>query len=207
MATFLLLVPLFALQAPADPEPESWPWDAVFEWEIKYWEWLGEGGEKANDIPKQIPKNAQMVAGVRLYEKFGRRAYACVDVGNEGRLRVALDPQDLVRSLGLLTTVRVAIFRPLPQNGASHGWMHLTGCEVATKKWKFGEPMVVGGTSYRAGGMKRSFHAFTLTIRKREQDRKGLIKGYFEDQSSPEYQDELKRLQTLPGGSAGSPGK
>lgn len=86
--TFFLLAPLVALQASAAPEPEFWPWDTVFEWEVNYWEWLGDEGGKTD----QIPQNAQMIVGVKLYEKFGRQAYARADVGKEATLRVALVP-------------------------------------------------------------------------------------------------------------------
>ncbi len=203
MLTFCLLVPLIGLQACAEPEPESWPWDTVFEWEVNYWEWLGDERGKTD----RIPKNAQMIVGVKLYEKFGHHAYARVDVGKEATLRVALVPYDMDRSLGLLTKVQVGIFRPQPQNGSRSGWRHKTGYDVATKNWKFGERIVFGGMALPGGGKKQAYHAFSLTIRKCEQDKKGLIKDYFENPSSPEHEDEVRRLQTLPQGGAGRPDK
>ncbi len=148
-----------------------------------------------------------MIVGIKIYEEFGKRAYARVDVGKEATLRVALVPQDMDRRFGLITKVRAGIFRPLPQNGSSSGWIHLSEGEVTTKTLKFGERIVFGGTSSRAGGKKRSFHAFTLTVRPCKQNLKGLIKDYFENPSSPEHEDEVRRLQTLPQGSAGRPDK
>ena len=127
--------------------------------------------------------------------------------GEGGNASGGLGPYDMDRRLGLLTRVSAGIFRPRPQNGSSTGWIHSNGCQVATKNCKFGEPVVVGGTSFRAGGKKRSCHAFTLTIRQCKQEKKGLIKDYFENPSSPEHEDEVRRLQTLPQGGAGRPDK
>jgi hypothetical protein len=203
MLTSLLLVPLLALQVHAEPEPEFWPWDTVFEWEVNYWEWLGdEGGEL-----DKIPKNAQMIVGVKLYEKFGRQAYACADVGREATLRVALVPKGIRREEGLVTEVDIAICRPQPQNGATHGFVSLDRHSVYTSSWKFGERFFLGGGSFSAGGKKRAWHAFTLTIRECKQDKKGLIKDYFVNRSSPDYQHDRKRLQTDPVRRAGAPGK
>jgi hypothetical protein len=194
MLTVFLVVPLLAFQAPVDQEPEQWPWDAVLEWDIKYWEWQGDEGAKDG----QIPKNARMTARLKLYERFGHQAYSRVDVGNEATLRVALCPRDVDRRLGLETFVRVAVLRPQPQNGAHTGWSHITSTQVFTKDLKFGERVVFGGTSFRAGEKKRAFHAFTLTIQKCERDKKGLIRDYFDNDGSPERVEESKQIENAP---------
>jgi hypothetical protein len=109
-------------------------------------------------------------------------------------------------SLGFRTGVGVAVVRPQPHNGASHGWIDKCGTTVDTKSLKFAERRVFGGTSFRADEKKRACHAFSVTIRKCQKDKKGLIADYFSDDSSPEREKELKRLQTA-GPKAGDRGR
>jgi hypothetical protein len=67
---------------------------------------------------------------------------------------------------------------------------------VESKNLKFGERLVLGGSSFRAGEKKRACFAFSLTVRKSQRDKKLLIEDYFSNDSSPENKEEIKRVET-----------
>jgi hypothetical protein len=191
MLSFLLFVALVGLQAATSQEPDSWPWDTVFEWEVNCWEWPGEEGDKVNPIPK----DARKVATLKLYESFGRRAYARADFGKEATIGVALSPKDVDRQLGLMTTVNVAVLRPNPQPGGEKASRMRGAISVYTKGIKFGDQRGFAGTGFpvveknRAGDKTWTWVAFSLTIRKCEQDKKKLIEDYFEDDRPPKARE------------------
>jgi hypothetical protein len=130
------------------------PPSEVSEWRFEYWEWKPKGDED----PKELPKDAKLVATIVLYRLGAGEAMATAK-SDDFEVRAAVSPGKKDSTFGSVTKVGFSITIKNP-NAIIPGAGHYR--ELADKKIEFGKRKIISD----GGAVGKSLRFITLTVTK-----------------------------------------